>query len=385
MVQFGESMREFVIEMKVDNDYPYIGKSIEEAHIRHLRGLFLFQIVRKGTEIAPVPPDEYIQVDDILFFTGIPETIYDLQKTPGLHVLKDAEFDLKDIDSDHYQCFEAVVSKSSPLLGSTVRESGFRARYDAVILGIHRTGKRIEKKVGDIVLQPNDTIFLLAKNDFGRKWYHSTDFNLVSESIKEYSKPKKKGYVALALMAIMIFTVSTGLIQSMLMAATVTAGLMILMKIINYSDARNAIDFDVIIVIACAFGIGKAVANSGIADLIATYLIDSLSGFGIIWIIAAIFFITSFYTEMITNNAAAALIFPVALSVATHLQLNPHPFMITIAIAASTSFATPIGYQTNLMVFNPGGYRFMDFLKTGLILNILIGIMVTVLITYFYF
>jgi di/tricarboxylate transporter len=385
MAQFGESTREFVIEMKVDKDYPHIGKSIEEANLRHLRGLFLFQIVRNGNEIAPVTPEEKILYNDTLFFTGLPETIYDLQKTPGLHVLKDADFDLKNIDSDKFRTFEAVVSNSSPLLGSTVRDSGFRTKYDAVILGIHRSGKRIEKKVGDIVLQPNDTLFLLAKNDFERKWYHSTDFSLVSTSIKEYSKPKKKGNFALILITLMIIAVTTGLIKSMLIAAAITAGIMILTKIISYGDAKNAIDFDVLIVIASAFGIGKAIANSGIADIFATYLINSLGGFGIIGIIAGIFFITSLYTEIITNNAAAALIFPIALSTAIHLNLDPRPFMIIIAIAASSSFATPIGYQTNLMVYNPGGYRFSDFLKTGTIMNILVGIFVTIIVYYLFY
>ena len=385
MTQFGESTREFVIEMKVDKDYPHIGKSIEEANLRHLRGLFLFQIVRKGVEIAPVTPEEKILFNDTLFFTGLPETIYDLQKTPGLHVLKDVDFDLKNIDSDKFRTYEAVISNSSPLLGSTVRDSGFRTKYDAVILGIHHNGKRIPKKVGDIILQPNDTLFLLAKNDFESKWYHSTDFSLVSPSIKDYSKPKKKGNLALLLMALMILAVTTGLLNSMLVAASITAGIMIFSKIISYGDAKNSIDFDVLIVIASAFGIGKAIANSGIADIIATYMINSLDGFGIIGIIACIFFITSLYTEIITNNAAAALIFPIALSTATHMQVDPRPFMITIAIAASASFATPIGYQTNLMVYNPGGYKFGDFLKTGAIMNIMVGFLVTFIIYYFYF
>ena len=385
MVQFGESTREFVIEMKVDYDYPHIGKSIEQANLRHLRGLYLFQIVRDGIEIAPVTPEEKIQINDVLFFTGLPETIYDLQRTPGLHVLKDTEFDLKNIDSDKYSTFEAVVSNSSPLLGATVRDNGFRTKYDAVILGIHRSGKRIQKKVGDIVLQPNDTLFLLAKNDFERKWYHSTDFSLVSSSVKEYSKPKNKGNFALLLMVMMIITVTTGLIKSMLIAAAITAVIMIIAKIISYGDAKNAIDFDVLIVIASAFGIGKAIANSGIADYIGTHLINSLGGFGVIGIIAGIFFITSLYTEIITNNAAAALIFPIALSTATHMNLDPRPFMITIAIAASSSFATPIGYQTNLMVYNPGGYRFSDFLKTGVIMNVLVGILVTIIVYYLYY
>lgn len=380
ITQFGESTREFVVEMKVDEDYPHLGSTIEQANLRHLRGLFLFQILRNGIEIAPVSPDEKILQNDTLFFTGLPETILDLQKTPGLHVIKDAEYDLKNIDSDKLRTFEAVISNSSPLLGLTVRESGFRTKYDAVILGIHHNGKRIQKKVGDIILQPNDTLFLLAKKDFESKWYHSTDFSLVSPSIKEYSKPKGKGNLALLLMGFMIFSVTTGIINSMLIAAIITAGLMIMTKIISYGDAKHSIDFDVLLVIASAFGIGKAITNSGIADIVADSIINSLNGYGIIGIIAGLYFITSIYTEIITNNAAAAIIFPIALSTASHMHLDPKPFMITIAIAASASFATPIGYQTNMMVYNPGGYKFKDFIKIGIIMNILVGVATSLLI-----
>jgi di/tricarboxylate transporter len=138
-------------------------------------------------------------------------------------------------------------------------------------------------------------------------------------------------------------------------------------------------------VIAAAFGIGKAIANSGIADIIANTLIYSLDSYGIIGIIAGLFFLTSFYTEVITNNAAAALVFPIAISIASQMQLDPRPFVITIAIAASASFATPIGYQTNLLVYNPGGYKFTDFIKTGAVMNILVGILVTVVVYNFFF
>lgn len=384
LLQLGESTREFVSEVKVDAHCPFVGKTIEEANLRHLKGLFLFQISRKKKDITPVAPEEKIIVDDRLFFTGLPETIYDLLKTPGLTLVKDHEFDLQNMDSDKTQTFEAVISNYSPLVGLNVRESQFRTKYNAVILAIHRGGQRINRKVGDIVFQPNDTLLILADKDFYHKWYHSTDFSLVSQSVTGYSKPQIKGNLALVLMTLMITAVATGLIQSMLVAASITAGIMIATNIVSLLDSKRAIDFDVLLTIAASFGIGKAIANSGIADLVANLLINSLHGYGTIAIIAGIFFITSFYTEIITNNAAAALIFPVAFSTATTMGLDPKPFMIVLAIAASSSFATPIGYQTNLMVYNPGGYKFTDFLKTGLIMNILVGVLVTFLVSFMY-
>ncbi|WP_287373512.1 SLC13 family permease [Prosthecochloris sp.] len=383
--QFTESLREFVIEVSVQKDYPYLGNTVHDANLRHLKGLFLFQIMRENKEITPVSPDERILLGDKLFFTGLPETIYDLLHTPGLRLIEDSEYDIKNLDSDKHGTFEAVLSNSSPLIGQTVKECNFRTKYDAVILGIHRNGHRIIKKVGDIELKPNDTLFILAKRDFSQKWYASTDFSLVSNSISRYSKPKKQGNLALLLMLAMIGSVTFGLTSSMLLAASITAGIMIFTNIISAGDAQKAIDFDVLLIIACAFGIGKGIENSGVAELLATHMINAVSQWGIIGIIAGIFFITSIYTEIITNNAAAALIFPIVLSIAEKMQIDPLPLMVTLAIAASASFATPIGYQTNLMVYNPGGYKFSDFLKTGSIMNLLSGIIVTIMVYLVYF
>lgn len=385
ILKLGESTREFVSEVKVDSQYPFVKKTIEEANLRHLKGLFLFQITRNNERITPVSPKEKIYIGDRLFFTGLPETIYELLKTPGLTPIKDPEFDLKNLDSDKSKTYESVISNYSPLVGQNVRESKFRTKYNAVILAIHRNGQRINKKVGDIIFQPNDTLFILADKDFYHKWYHSTDFSLISPSVSEYSKPRKKGNLALLLMGLMIVAVSSGIIKSMLIAASITAGLMIALNIVSMNDAKRSIDFDVLIVIASSFGIGKAIANSGIADIAANFIINSLHGYGIIGIIAGIFFITSLYTEIITNNAAAALIFPIVLSISAKMNLDPKPFMIVLAIGASSSFATPIGYQTNLMVYNPGGYKFRDFLKTGLIMNILVGVVLTLTVYFLFF
>lgn len=384
LTQFGEQTREFVVALEVYPEYEHIGRTIEEANLRNLKGLYLFQIIRGNTRIAPVSPQERIKLNDRLFFTGMPETIYELQKTPGLHVMKDSKFDPQNIDSDKLKTYEVVISNSSPLIGETVKESNFRKKYNAVILGIHRSGERINRKVGEIELRPNDTLFLLAEKDFEKRWYHTTDFSLVSLSVDAYAKPRLKGNLALFLMALMIIAVGTGIVDSMLIAASLTAAAMILTRIISFHDARNSIDFDVLIVIASALGIGRALESSGLADVLANGLINLLYGNGILVLILGIFFLTSIYTELITNNAAAALMFPVALATANKIGVDPRPFMLIIAIAASASFSTPLGYQTNLMVYNPGGYKFRDFLQTGFTMNILVGLVVS-FTAYFWF
>ncbi|MBN1951154.1 MAG: SLC13 family permease [Bacteroidales bacterium] len=385
LTALSHTTREFVAEVKVEKSCPLIGKTIEEANLRHLKGLYLFQIARGREELAPLPPDEVLQLDDRLFFTGLPETIFDILKTPGFLLVKDPEFDLANLDSDKHRTFEAVISNGSPLVGCTVRDSGFRTKYQAVILAIHRNGQRINSKVGDIEFQANDTLFLLAKKGYEGKWYHSSDFALVSESVKEYSKPRAKGNLALVLIALMVISVVTGLISSMLLAASITAGLLLLLRIISYHDARNAVDLDVLLIIVAALGIGKAIDQSGLASLIASSVIKALHSLGTLGLIAGIFFLTSFYTELITNNAAAAILFPVVFSTAHKMGLPLQPLMIVLAIAASTSFATPIGYQTNLMVYSAGGYRFSDFLKSGLIINVMVGVVTSLLVYWIYF
>jgi di/tricarboxylate transporter len=383
--QLTESAREFVVEVKIEKEYPYIGKNIEQANLRHLKGLYLFQIIRDNREIAPLEPSEVIHENDRLFFTGMPGTILEMIKTPGFRLIKDHEYDIRNIDSDKHKTFEAVISNSSPLIGESVRDSGFRTKYNAVILAIHRNGERIRQKVGDIEFQANDTLFLLADTNFENRWYRSSDFSLVSRSVHEYSKPAFKGNIALLLTGLMVLAVATGLIRSMLVAAAVTAGIMVLAKIISYHDARQSIDINVLLLIVAALGISRAVTNSGVADAVAGFLIRSLAPLGSAGIIAVLFFITSVYTELITNNAAAAIVFPIALATAQSMDIPAHPLMITIAIAASSSFATPIGYQTNLMVYSAGGYKFRDFFRTGAVINLITGVITTVVVWWVYF
>ena len=379
ITELGENTREFVVELKVGEEYPHLNQTIEQANLRHLPGLFLFQISRDDQTIAPVSPREKIQQGDRLFFTGLTDTIYELQKTPGLHSVKDQQFNIRDIDSDKFKTYEVVISNTSHLVGDTVRDSGFRSHYNAVILAIHRSAERIEQKIGDIVLQPNDTLFLLAPTGFEKKWYHSRDFTLVTPSLEIYSKPPWKGNLSLGILIAMIVAAATGIIP-IIFAAAIAAVLMIVTKIINPKDAQNAVAWDVLLLIASSFGIAKAISNSGLADLVGNSLINGLSFMGETGIIIGIFILTSTFTLLITNNAAAAIVFPIALSISQTMHLNPQAIMLTLALAASTCFASPIGYQTNLMVYSAGNYRFKDFFKIGAVMNVVVGIIVVLAI-----
>jgi di/tricarboxylate transporter len=370
--QLGESVREFVVEMKVEHEYPHIGKSIQDAGLRHLRGLFLFQIEREGTLVAPVAPTENIRVGDRLFFTGRPSLIVELQKTKGLHVVKDEVFDLKNYDSSEVRTYEVVISASSPLIGKTVRESNFRSAYGAVILAIHRSGERIDKKVGDIALMAGDTLLILADREFHSRWYHSKDFALVSESDNIPSKRRWQAYLSLAIAATMVTLVTAELLP-MSVASGTAAIVLVLAGCITMRDALASVEWGVLLSIACALGIAKGLENAGVADVAASGIVHAGSMWGTVALLAAIYATSVLMTELVTNNASAAMLLPIGLSIATQIQEGYMPFVYAVTFGASMAFATPIGYQTNLMVQSPGGYRFIDYLKIGLPLHAIVG------------
>lgn len=384
MLDLGERTREFVIELRVDPEYINVGKTVEEAGLRHLTGLFLFQIEREGSVIAPARPDDRIYEGDRLFFTGMPKTILELQKTPGLQLIKDSHFDLKHYDSERIKTFEAVISASSPLVGKNVRDSNFRTVYGAVIIAIHRNGGRIEQKIGDVVLRPGDTLLLLADNNFFLKWYHSADFYLISST--EPVSSKSRWQARLSLLVLVFMVTATVLKILPLFAATGAAAIvLILTRCISPLEIKSRIDWRVLIVIACAFGISSAVARSGIAVVISHTIITCNNLWGIAGTLAAIYAITNIYATFISHNAAAAMLFPIALATAGHLKLDIMPFAVTVAIAASLAFATPIGYQTNMMVYGPGGYKYTDFVRMGLPLQLGAGVLAVMLLYVVYF
>ena len=380
----GEHIREFVVVLKVEKEYPYIGSSIEKAGLRHLKGLFLFQIERNGSTKTPVNPSEKIELNDFLFFTGIPETILELQRIRGLLLVKEKTFDLKNFDSELYEAFEVVISQSSPLLGKNVRESGFRSTYDAVILAIHRSGERIKQKIGDIIFHSGDTLLILSKQDFINKWYNSKDFYLVSRSVSINSGPRWKSLFSLFVLIIMIVIMASGLLPVVVVAGS-SCAILILFRCLTIHSAFECIEWRVLLIIASAFGVARGLENSGLAHFIAESIIELIGGFGPLGLLAGVYFVTNLYTEIITNNAAAALLVPVVISVANQAALDPRPFLISVIIAASASFSTPIGYQTNLMVYGPGGYKFTDYLRVGIPMNLIIGVLGVFIIYILYF
>lgn len=374
--QFSDA-REYTVQMSVEAGSPLAGQTITDAGLRHLPGLYLIEIERQGRVIPAVSPDERLEGDDLLLFAGIVESIVDLQKIHGLVPATDQVTKL-DSPREERRLIEAVVSNTCPLVGKTVRDGRFRDVYNAAIVGVARNGQRIREKIGDIVLHSGDTLLLVTRPSFVDQQRNSRDFFLVSQVDDAGPLRHDKAVTATLILLAMVLLAATGL-MSMLEAAMLAAGLMIITRCTRGRIARRAVDWQVLVVIGASFGIGNALQSTGAAQAVAEGLI-ALTGDAPHFALASVFITTALFTAVATNNVAAVVMFPIALATANDLGVNFMPFAITIMVAASASFATPIGYQTNLMVYGVGGYRFNDYLRIGIPLTLLIGL-ITVLLT----
>jgi di/tricarboxylate transporter len=371
-----EDAREYTVEMLVEPHSPLEGKTIEAAGLRQLPGMYLVELDRDGQMMPAVSPQQTLRGGDRLLFAGVVDSVLDLQKIRGLTPATNQVFKLQ--SPRHQRCLvEAVVSESFPLLGKSIRAGRFRTQYQAAIIAVARNGERIQRKIGDIVPRPGDTLLMETHPSFFERYRNTRDFLLISRLDNSTPPRHERASLAVAIMAGMVVLAATGLL-SMLQAAMLAAGLMLVGNCTSAGVARRAVDWQVLLVIAASFGIGIALEKTGAASLVAGGLVG-LAGDNP-WAALALFFLaTSLFTNLITNNAAAVLMFPIALAVAARLDVSVIPFAIVIMKAASASFATPIGYQTNLMVMGPGGYSFTDYLRLGVPLTFLTGVL-TVLI-----
>lgn len=374
-----ESLREYTVEMLVPPRSPLVGQSIEEAGLRALPGLYLAEIERDGGILPAVSPRERLCPYDRLVFVGAIDSVMDLQKTRGLLPATKQVFKLEGARQN--RCFaQAVVSSSCPLLGRTIKQGRFRSHYGAVIIALARDGRRIEGKIGQIELRAGDVLLLETRPSFIERQRNAKDFFLVSE-IGGFRAPQhERAPIAMAICLLMVMLAASGCL-SMLEAALVAAGLMIATRCTNADLARRSPDWQVLVVIAASFGIGAALHKSGAAQQIAESLIGLAQHQP--WpALGLVFIVTALFSAVATNNVAAVLVFPIAQAAASAMQVSVLPFAVVIMVAASASFATPIGYQTNLMVYSAGGYRFSDFLRIGVPLTLLVFVVSVALTPY---
>lgn len=377
--QLYATSREYMANMRIETGCRLAGKSVEEAGLRRLTGLFLIEIWRDGHMISPVSPSEVLEEGDILTFTGVVSHIVELEKIAGLVPFVDEDYETQAAARRHETLCEAVVSRTSPLINRNIRDANFRARYNAAVVAVHRGGQRLQGRVGDIELQAGDTLLLQAGAHFADAHRNNSDFFLVSGVRDSRAVRHDKALIAFGLLGLLILLMTTGTVQIVL-AAFLVAGLMILTRCVSVSQARRSIDWQTLITIGAAFGLGTGLVNSGAVEGISGTVVAFLGPWGPRALLLGVYLMTTFFTAIITNNAAAALMFPFAVAIAHDLGVNPRPFAITIAFAASASFITPLGYQTNLMVYGPGRYNLVDFVKIGLPLNLILMIAATILV-----
>ncbi|MGM0876138.1 MAG: SLC13 family permease [Bacillota bacterium] len=366
---FQESSKKYIFEFIVPTDSILVGKSITEAKLRNLHDLFLIQILRGNQIISPAPNYEIIQPKDRLIFSGNAKSMIALENIKGLKLWAEEDELPTKYHKGNMTFIEVVISHSSPLVEKKIKDSNFRAKYNAAIVAISRNNKQIMSGIGNTKLKPGDALLLITGKDFQNRWSNSKDFYLVSNLSLEAISPHQIKVVFTVLIGI-ISLISFGILP-IFKAALLGVLTLIVTKSIQPSELRKAIDWSVLILMASSIGIGTAVEKTGLAEIVASLITSLGVTFGLFGIAFLIYFITSILTEMINNLASAAFMFPIGFSVSETVGYDPKLLAIIIAVSASCSFITPIGYQTNLIVYGPGGYRFSDYIKVGLPLSIL--------------
>ena len=370
------NVRQYIVEMLIEDHSPLVNTTVEASGLHQIPGLSLIEIERDQAPLS-VHAKQILNAGDRLVFAGIVDSVMDLQRTRGLIPATDQVFKLDTPRPG--RCFvEAVVAHRCPLIGRTVRAGRFRNRYQAVIIALSRNATRIAGRIDEMTLLPGDTLLLETDPDFVERNKNLRDFLLLSQIGDQHPIDHRRAPLAILIVMAMVASAAIGWL-TMLEAALLAAGAMIVTRCIDGRTARRAPDRKILLVIATSFGIGTALENTGAASLVAGGLIG-LGGGHPELTLALVFVATATLTALATNNVAAVLVFPIALETARVMGVAPEALIVTLMVGASASFATHIGYQTNLMVFNVGGYQFSDFLRIGIPLTLVVGL-VTVLVT----
>lgn len=391
-----EQRRNLLVEIEVTEGADAIGKTIKEAGLDEFEAFYLSRINRKDLEIAPVPKDEKLRRGDHLLYAakgGIAATVPNFVDYPGLQVVRQPPRNIEEDGKRERELHNVVVKEGSPLVGATVQEAKLLERFGAAVTGVRRRGKRVEQPLGSFILHAGDVLLLDTNRGFREAYENTKDFFLTSAaggeatgegtSIEEHRSGGKDLYVSVAVLVGIVTLVATGIVHIAL-AGILGVAILLSFNVIKAGEARKSVDWTVLIVIGAAIGLGKAMEVSGTAELIGQWMADLTSTYGHRAVLAGVVIVTGLLTEIITNNGAVALMFPIALSVAESQGIEARGLFIAITLVASMSLITPIGYQTNLMVYGPGNYKFTDFFKVGFLLELILWTLVIILVPIFW-
>ncbi len=378
--EIAESERKYLVEALVRKNSKLIGKTIEESGLSNEKGLFLAEVVRGKYTFQVFDKDFILEGGDLLRFAGESEDIANLLSDGSGLTLPSVGMMSKLKRAD---VVEIVISHNSSLISKMVREVNFRGMYDSVLLAIHRNGERINGKLEEIKLKAGDVILLLAGDSFMSRSQDNMDFYLISR-VKEVRRPERyKVWTLFGGTLLAVFLSALNLIP-LFMGLLVVLVVINILKVVNAKDLPKNIDYNLAVIIALSLALGTAMIKTGVANMIADFMISIFFPLGKVVVLAAIYLVTTILAAYITNKAAVAIVFPISLTAAHTLELNPLPFALVVSFAAAANFLTPIGYQTNLMVYGPGGYNFKDFFRIGWPLTLIYMIVTVIILNYMY-
>jgi len=363
-----EATSEYTVELRVPSDNPFIGKTLGEAGLFHVKGGSLIKICHFDDIPAPVTEDEYLMGGDHLVYAGQIEEIYEMAVSHQLVAADHHVFSMNDVDKN-CEARTAYVTFGSSLIGHSIADSTFEKANNLIVAAVARRGKRINEAPRKVVLQAGDTLLL----------FHPSHINIDTPSMRRNLRFFDSDavpnigpgtLVSTAIMIAMVVLSALGIIP-LLQSAFLAAGAMVVFRCCKIDQAMKAINWEILMVFAGSAVIGLAIQKTGIAEWLATSILN-VCGTNPIVVMTAICFVATFITEFISNTAAGAMFFPIMFEAALKLGYEPFPFLIALMIAVSSSFATPIGSPTHMLVYGPGGYRFSDFLRIGLLMNLII-------------
>ncbi|MBU2870880.1 SLC13 family permease [Colwellia sp. E2M01] len=363
----------YLLEAEVSTSSTLIGKSVEENGLRNLDSLFLVEIVRQGRLISAICPEELVQANDKLIFSGDISKVLTLQQFDGLSLYAEQDDLLRD------NLTEVLLKSDSAIVGKSLKQAGFRARFDAAVVAVRREGSALSGKLGDIVLQSGDFLVLAVGKDFATRTNLSKNFYILSGRQADNMLSGWRDHATVwGFITSILVSVFTPL--PLLNCLFIYIAFLIFSGALTVNEIKRRFPLEIWMIVLGALTLASAIENTGIAGMFAQSIEGFLHDQSIYIAFVLIFVLTLILTELITNSAAAALAFPIAYNIALGLGVDPTPFVMAVAFAASGSFISPYGYQTNVMVYNAGNYQLSDFVKFGLPISIIYSITVIFMI-----
>lgn len=381
-----EDTRKFSSAVEIPVGSPLVGlRLITHPLFTNRKSTIVYEVIRQGRRVEDIPLDAItLEERDVLWFRATSKQLAEIQGTAGVEMIhrKQSSADSDAVQGDEIKTVEAIIGPQSQLIGRSVKESNIRRRYGIVVAAVHRKGMNLSEGYQNIRLAFGDTLLLEGPAQNINRLNQEGSFLSLNETLI-VARLKSRAWIAVGILAAVVLAAGFNLL-SITSAALIGAVLAILTGCLDLRGAYKAVEWNVLFLIYGMLGIGMAMQKTGGAEWIAMGVVGALDGYGPLVILAMIYLLASLLTEMVTNNAVAILMTPIAISIAVSLDVDPRPFLVAIMFGASASFITPIGYQTNTYVYGAGGYRFADFLKIGIPLNLILWAAAVLLIPRFW-